>query len=202
MPHPAERAIFLQAIEEENLDARLAYLASACGDDERLRASVEALLAAHDKPAALLDHPIGADRSHPSLSFRELDEAIDHNGLRIGPYKLMEQIGEGGFGLVFVAEQEQPVRRRVALKIVKPGLGSKEVIARFEAERQAVAMMNHPHIAQVFDAGVTADGRPYFVMELVRGLPITEFCDKQQLNIRQRLELTVDVCSAVHHAHQ
>jgi serine/threonine protein kinase len=202
MPNPTERAIFLQAIEEENLDDRLAYLASSCGGDEGLRTSVEALLAAHDKPAALLDHPIGADRSRPSLTLQGQVESIDHIGMQIGSYKLMEQIGEGGFGLVFVAQQEQPVRRRVALKIVKPGLGSKEVIARFEAERQAVAMMNHPNIAQVFDAGVTADGRPYFVMELVRGLSITEFCDKQRFNIRERLELMVDVCSAVHHAHQ
>ncbi len=202
MPNPTERSIFLQAIEEENLDARLAYLASACGNDEGLRNSVEALLAAHDQPAVLLDHPIGADRSRPSLPFPGLDESTDHIGMQIGPYKLKEQIGEGGFGLVFVAEQERPVHRRVALKIVRPGLGTKEVIARFEAERQAVAMMNHPNIAQVFDAGVTADGRPYFVMELVRGLPITEFCDKQRFSIPQRLELMVDVCSAVHHAHQ
>lgn len=202
MPNPAERAIFLQAIEEENLNDRLAYLASVCGDDEELRASVEALLAAHDEPASLLDHPIGADRSRPALLFSGWGESIDHIGMQVGPYRLMEQIGEGGFGLVFVAEQEQPVRRRVALKIVKPGLGSKEVIARFEAERQAVAMMNHPNIAQIFDAGVTADGRPYFAMELVRGVPITEFSDQQRLNLRERLALIVDVCSAVHHAHQ
>lgn len=201
MPNPAEREIFLQAIEQENLDDRLAYLATACGGDEQLRASVEALLAAHDEPAALLDHPIGADHKRPSLT-HILGEPIDHIGMQIGPYKLMELIGEGGFGLVFVAQQEQPVRRKVALKIVKPGIGSKEVIARFEAERQAVAMMNHPNIAQVFDVGVTADSRPYFVMELVRGLPIDQFCNKQQLNVTQRLELMVDVCSAVHHAHQ
>jgi serine/threonine protein kinase len=202
MPNPTERAIFLQAIEEENLDARLAYLRSACGDDESLRASVEALLDAHDKPATLLDHPIAADRSRLSLALPGIDESLDYIGAQIGPYKLKEQIGEGGFGLVFVAEQKHPVRRSVALKIVKPNLGSKEVIARFEIERQAVAMMNHPNISQVFDAGVTADGRPYFVMELVRGMPITEFCDKQRLSIPQRLKLMVDVCSAVHHAHQ
>ncbi|MCG6158013.1 serine/threonine-protein kinase [Rubinisphaera margarita] len=202
MPNPTERAIFLQAVEEENLDDRQAYLDSACGDDRELRASIEALLAAHDEPAALLDHPIGADDSHPTLLISVPGESIDQISSQIGPYKLKEQIGEGGFGLVFVAEQEQPVRRKVALKIVKPGLGSKAIIARFEAERQAVAMMNHPNIAQVFDAGVTEDGRPYFVMELVRGLPITEFCDKKRLNITQRLELMIDVCSAVHHAHQ
>lgn len=197
-----ELAIFLQAIEEENFDDRLAYLNSACGEDERLRASVDALLAAHEAPAALLDHPIGSDYTKPSPTLLGLREPLDHIGMQIGPYKLMEQIGEGGFGLVFVAEQAQPVRRRVALKIVKPGLGSKEVIARFEAEQQAVAIMNHPNIAQIFDAGVTADGRPYFAMELVRGLPITDFCNKQRQNIVERLHLMVDVCAAVHHAHQ
>lgn len=201
MPNPTERAIFLQAIDEENLSDRLAYLDSACGDDQALRASVEALLQAHDQPAALLDHPIGAGQNR-SISTDFPESLVEHIGMQIGPYKMMEQIGEGGFGLVFVAEQEHPVRRRVALKVVKPGLGSKEVIARFETERQAVAMMNHPNIAQVFDAGVTDDHRPYFVMELVRGLPITEFCDQQQLNVRERLQLMVDVCSAVHHAHQ
>ena len=122
--------------------------------------------------------------------------------MTIGPYRLMEQIGEGGFGLVFVAQQEHPVKRLVALKIIKPGTGSKEVLARFEAEQQAVAIMDHPNIAQVFDAGVTADARPYFVMELVRGIPITQFCDNHQLGLRQRLEIFADVCSAVHHAHQ
>ncbi|QDS97875.1 serine/threonine protein kinase [Adhaeretor mobilis] len=202
MPNPTERTIFLHAIEEENLDDRLAYLDSACGDDEGLRGSVETLLAAHDEPAALLDHPIGADRTRLSSPLVGLGEPIDHIGMQVGPYRLRELIGEGGFGLVFVAEQGHPVRRRVALKIVKPGLGSKEVIARFEAERQAVAMMNHPNIAQVFDAGVTTEGGPYFAMELVRGLPITEFCDQQRLNIHERLELMIDVCSAVHHAHQ
>ncbi|TWU35700.1 Serine/threonine-protein kinase PknB [Novipirellula aureliae] len=202
MPNPTERAIFLQAIDEENLDDRLAYLDSACGDDATLRASVEALLAAHERPAVLLDHPIGSDRTRFSIPSELAEQPLEHIGMQIGPYKLMEQIGEGGFGLVFVAEQEQPVRRRVALKIVKPGAASKEIIARFEGERQAVAMMNHPNIAQVFDAGVTTDHRPYFVMELVRGLPITEFCDKKQMNVRERLKLMIDVCSAVHHAHQ
>ncbi len=200
MTDPTERAIFLQAIEEENLDDRASYLDSACGENLELRASVESLLAAHDAPATLLDQPIG-NGLVSTLSSGTV-APIQHIGMTLGPYRLMEQIGEGGFGLVFVAEQNRPVRRKVALKIVKPGAGSKEVIARFEAERQAVAMMNHPNIAQVFDAGVTADHRPYFVMELVRGLPITEFCDNHKLDIDQRLNLLVDVCSAVHHAHQ
>ncbi len=202
MSGSTERAIFLHAIEESNPADRLAYLDSACGDDASMRASIDALLVAHEQPAALLDHPIGSDAARMPAILAGLTDPSDHVGMQIGPYKLMELIGEGGFGLVFVAEQETPVRRRVALKIVKPGLGSKEVIARFDAERQAVAMMNHPNIAQVFDAGVTAEGVPFFAMELVRGLPITEFCDKQRLNIRQRLELMIDVCSAVQHAHQ
>ncbi|MDA8745511.1 serine/threonine protein kinase [Rubripirellula amarantea] len=197
-----ERAIFLQAIEEENLDDRSAYLDDACGDDVVLRASVESLLKAHEGPAKLLDQPIGRGQGIVGMAATEVVEPIEHIGMKLGPYRLMEQIGEGGFGLVFVAQQDKPVERKVALKLVKPGSGSKEVIARFEAERQAVAMMNHPNIAQVFDAGVTADARPYFVMELVRGLPITEFCDNHELDIQQRLSLMIDVCSAVHHAHQ
>src|SRR5262249_33984214 len=120
----------------------------------------------------------------------------------IGPYKLMEQIGEGGFGLVFVAEQLQPVRRRVALKVIKPGMDTREVVARFEAERQALALMDHPNIARVFDGGTTASGRPCFVMELVKGVPITQFCDENRLTPRERLGLFVSVCQAVQHAHQ
>ena len=123
-------------------------------------------------------------------------------GTMIGPYKIMEQIGEGGMGLVFVAEQQTPVRRKVALKVIKPGMGTRDVIARFEAERQALAMMDHPHIARVLDAGETESGCPYFVMELVRGIPLTDFCDQNQLNPRERLELFIDVCQAVQHAHQ
>ena len=122
-------------------------------------------------------------------------------GTVIGPYKLMEQIGEGGMGLVFVAEQQQPVRRKVALKIIKPGMDTRDVIARFEAERQALALMDHPNIARVFDAGTTESGRPYFVMELVKGIPIIDYCDQQQLTTRERLELFLSVCQAVQHAH-
>ncbi len=122
-------------------------------------------------------------------------------GMVIGPYKLMEQIGEGGMGLVFVAEQQHAVRRKVALKIIKPGMDSRDVIARFEAERQALALMEHPNIARVFDAGTTASGRPYFVMELVKGIPIVEYCDAQRLTTRERLDLFLSVCQAVQHAH-
>ena len=119
----------------------------------------------------------------------------------IGRYRLMEQIGEGGMGIVFVAEQEKPLRRKVALKVIKPGMDSKAVISRFEAERQALALMDHPNIARVFDAGTTDTGRPYFVMELVRGVPITDYCDHNKLTIRERLELFVQVCHAIQHAH-
>src|SRR6478736_4145572 len=129
------------------------------------------------------------------------EEALFHAARRIAPYRLMEQIGEGGFGLVFVAEQVSPVRRKVALKIVKPGMDSRQVLARFEAERQALAIMDHENIAKVFDGGMTESGRPYFVMELVKGEPITEYCDRNQLSPRQRLELFSQVCHAVQHAH-
>ncbi|GAA4456954.1 serine/threonine-protein kinase [Novipirellula rosea] len=204
MSSPNERSIFLQALDSPTPDQRNDYLDSACGDNAALRASVEALLAAHDHPSNPLDNPLGKGLSDmPTItSIAPPPKSTEHVGMKIGGYRLMEQIGEGGFGLVFVAQQERPVKRRVALKIVKPGTGSKEVIARFEAERQAVALMDHPNIAQVFDAGVTDDARPYFVMELVRGVPITEFCDNHHLDVAARLSLFIDVCSAVQHAHQ
>ena len=198
MIHPTERTIFLEAIEKDDPAERRRFVEEACGDDEALKASVQALLAADDED----DNPL--DR--PPVDYRKITETVaspaEWIGNRIGGYRLMEQIGEGGFGLVFVAQQDQPVRRQVALKIVKPGMGTKEVIARFEAEKQAVAMMDHPNIARVFDAGVSEDGRPFFVMELVRGVPVTEFADAHRLTVRERLELFVDVCKAVHHAHQ
>ncbi len=198
----SEKEIFLAALDKSEPSDRKAFLTEACGDDLALRASVESLLMANEQPDNPLDSspvafvPTGLE---PAETEPDQSELI---GSTIGPYRLMEQIGEGGFGLVFVARQEKPVRRNVALKIVKPGTVSKDVIARFEAERQAVAMMDHPNIACVFDAGVTVDNRPFFVMELVRGVPITEFADARQMTIRQRLTLFLDVCSAVHHAHQ
>jgi tetratricopeptide (TPR) repeat protein len=162
-----------------------------------LRARVEGLLQAHDNPDSFLEPP-GAGLA-PTADEPPLHEGP---GMVIGPYKLLEQIGEGGFGVVFMAEQQQPIRRQVALKVLKPGMDSRQVIARFEAERQALALMDHPHIAKVLDGGATAAGRPYFVMELVRGIPITDFCDQSQLPVRQRLALFAGVCQAVQHAHQ
>ena len=127
---------------------------------------------------------------------------LERPGTQIGPYKLLEQIGEGGMGVVYVASQREPIRRTVALKIIKPGMDTREVVTRFEAERQALALMDHPNIAKVFDGGATDAGRPYFVMELVKGKPITEYCDREQLSTRERLELFVTVCHGVQHAHQ
>jgi serine/threonine protein kinase/tetratricopeptide (TPR) repeat protein len=174
---------------------RAAYLTSQSLDTD-VRAAVERLLSAHDHPSEILCQP------EPGVPTGPYIPIVERIGTRIGPYVLMEQIGEGGFGLVFVAEQREPVRRKVALKIIKPGMDSASVFARFERERQALALMDHPHIAKVFDAGATECGQPYFVMELVRGIPITEYCDKQQLTPRERLELFVSVCQAIQHAHQ
>jgi eukaryotic-like serine/threonine-protein kinase len=168
---------------------RQAYLDGACGDDADLRTRVEALLAAHEAAGGFLDSPaIEGSREGPGTS--------------IGVYKLLQEIGEGGMGVVYMAEQESPVRRKVALKIIKLGMDTKQVIARFEAERQALAMMDHAGIARVFDAGSTEAGRPYFVMELVRGVPIDEYCDTHKLSTEKRLGLFVEVCRAVQHAHQ
>src|SRR5438270_538379 len=190
------KSIFGKAMDLPSPAERAAYLDEACGDNARLRAEVESLLKAGQQAGGFFE-ALG-----PS-SAATVDEPItERPGTVIGPYKLLEQIGEGGFGLVFMAEQQQPIRRKVALKILKPGMDTRQVVARFEAERQALALMDHPHIAHIFDGGETASGRPYFVMELVRGIPITEFCDQNQLPIRERLELYVTVCQAVQHAHQ
>jgi WD40 repeat protein/serine/threonine protein kinase len=193
----SERSIFESAIEKSPAAARAAFLDEACAGDHMLRADVEALLAAHDQLPRLQDA-----EPAPNLAATVEDPITEGPGTVIGPYKLMEQIGEGGMGLVFVAEQQEPVRRRVALKIIKPGMDSRQVIARFEAERQALAMMDHQNIARVFDAGTTASGRPYFVMELVHGVPIIAYCDANQLTPRERLKLFVPVCQAIQHAHQ
>ena len=190
-----ERQIFSDAVEIDDPQQRVTYLDKACGTDPALKERVLALLKSHDEAGSLLKVPAVA----ATTNMPELQEQI---GSVIGPYKIREQIGEGGMGVVYVAEQTKPVRRKVALKIIKPGMDTKEVIARFEAERQALAMMDHPHIAKVFDANMTDTGRPYFVMELVQGLPITDYCDRHKLTTRERLELFILVCRAVQHAHQ
>jgi eukaryotic-like serine/threonine-protein kinase len=180
--------IFIAALEKAGA-GRAAYVAEACDGDESVRAEVEELLRADD--------------ALPELEKAARDRiAQEQAGERIGNYKLLEELGEGGFGTVWIAEQEKPVRRHVALKIIKLGMDTKEVIARFEQERQALALMDHPNIAKVFDAGATQSGRPFFVMELIKGIPITAYCDQENLSTDARLDLFVQVCQAVQHAHQ
>jgi len=197
--NPQANDIFLRALALSAARERQEYLDGACQDDAALRAEVEALLAAAHQAGSFLESPAVAPPALVATIERPIAERA---GTVIGPYKLLEQIGEGGFGVVFMAEQTQPVRRRVALKVLKPGMDTRQVVARFEAERQALALMDHPNIAKVLDAGATDSGRPYFVMELVKGVPITELCDQNQLTPRERLELFIHVCQAVQHAHQ
>ena len=248
------KTIFLDALALPEGAERQNYLAAECGGDASLRDEVESLIAHHQQLGTFLESsPPSAAAIFPDSG----SHLLEGPGSVIGPYKLLEQIGEGGMGVVFMAEQTQPIERKVALKIIKPGMDTKQVIARFEAERQALAMMDHPNIARVLDAGTTGQtesgrwsvvsgqpdkevvggqgsvvsnlapgqwpegdsdssslspdhrplttapaGRPYFVMELVRGVPVTEFCDQHNLTIRQRLELFINVCQAVQHAHQ
>jgi eukaryotic-like serine/threonine-protein kinase len=192
---PGEESIFHAARGIADRGSRDAYLDEVCNGDDALRVRVGRLLHALDQEPSFLEEP-SRDATVALPSF------LEGPGTVIGPYKLLEQIGEGGMGQVFMAEQTAPVHRRVALKIIKPGMNSRQVIARFEAERQALAMMDHSNIARVLDVGATATGRPYFVMELVRGIPITEYCDRDYLTVPARLELFVLVCRAVQHAHQ
>jgi serine/threonine protein kinase/Flp pilus assembly protein TadD len=195
--NPEANAIFLDALDTASAEEREAFLDRACGGNSELRARVESLLAASEQAGSFLDEPAAAISptiDEPSVSERP--------STMIGPYKLLQQIGEGGMGVVWMAEQELSVRRKVALKIIKPGLDSQQVIARFEAERQALALMDHHNIAKVLDAGTTESGRPFFVMELIHGVPITRYCDDNQLTPRERLELFVPVCQAIQHAHQ
>jgi len=182
-----------EVLRQPTPEARQRSLAEACGDDAKLRAEVESLLAAHTEAGDFLEH---------TLVTEEVESIAEGPGTVIGHYKLLEQIGEGGFGVVYMAEQIEPVQRKVALKIVKAGMDTREVIARFEAERQALALMDHPNIARVLDAGATDTGRPYFVMELVQGIAITRFCDEMRLSTADRLGLFIKVCQAVQHAHQ
>src|SRR5262249_30354020 len=194
-------AVFFAALDKKDAAERGAYLDQACVGDPDLRRCVEKLLAAQPKVGEFLQAPApGLPAADPNAT---ADHASDERpGTILGPYKLLHAIGEGGMGTVWMAEQSEPVKRRVALKVIKPGMDSRQVLARFEAERQALALMDHPNIAKVLDAGATANGRPYFVMELVKGQPITEYCDKNRLSTPERLELFVAVCNAIQHAHQ
>ena len=238
-PHANE--IFLQAVDLTQLAERQAFVAQACGDDTELRGLVEALLTADARAGAFLEHPagvfnLGADLAQDSVLDAGLDDttlrlttsSLDTDALIAGRYKLRKVLGEGGMGMVFQAEQQHPVKRQVAVKIIKPGMDSRSVLARFEAERQALALMDHPSIARVFDAGTVESGRwfvvgtgaadselptpkqyplllsgrPFFVMELVKGLPLTQYCDEQHASVAERLHLFQEVCHAVQHAHQ
>jgi WD40 repeat protein/serine/threonine protein kinase len=193
------KEVLAEAAARSSPAERAAYLDGACRGDDGLRAEVEKLLLAHDQADGFLEEPVAP----PQPSTIVLSAPITEKpGDRIGYYKLLQQIGEGGCGVVYMAEQEQPIRRRVALKVIKLGMDTKQVVARFEAERQALALMDHPNIAKVFDAGTTDTGRPYFVMELVRGVKITDYCDENHLSTKARLELFIHICHAIQHAHQ
>jgi serine/threonine protein kinase len=188
------REIFEEALEIPSGAELTQYLDAACGSDTKLRERIEALLRAHEAAQCFL----------PDAPPEAMEEALrsEKPGDLIGRYKLLEKIGEGGCGVVYLAEQQEPVRRQVAFKLIKLGMDTKAVVARFQAERQALALMDHPNIARVFDAGATENGRPFFVMQLVNGLRLTEHCDKHRLSIPERLRLFLLVCEAIEHAHQ
>ncbi len=201
-----ERDIFIAALQKADPAERGAYLAETCGADDALRRRVEGLLEVYDRAGSFLEEPAesagGTGAYTPPGAEALAAVPRPKAGAVIGPYKLLREIGEGGMGSVWMAEQTQPVQRKVALKLIKSGMDSRQVVARFEAERQALAMMDHVNIARVFDGGTTENGRPYFVMELVHGVPITKYCDDNHLTPRERLELFVPVCQALQHAHQ
>src|SRR5689334_7029830 len=184
--------LFSQVLEKKSRAERESFLAEACKDQPELRQEVESLIQAHEAAGGFLA---------PTMPAPASGAVVEPTGAKIGRYKLLERMGEGGFGVEYMAEQQEPVQRKVALKIIKPGMDTKEVIARFEAERQALALMDHPNIARVLDGGTTESCRPYFVMELVRGAPITNYCDEKNLSLTERLELFIKVCQAVQHAH-
>jgi serine/threonine protein kinase len=205
----SERDLFIAALQISDPVQRSAWLDRECGGDAALRERIEVLLQALDKAGSLLDNPVIVPQANvgetgPGVpaSNAGAEPSAEQPGTVIGPYKLLQQIGEGGMGVVWMAEQSQPIQRKLAVKVIKPGMDSRQVIARFEAERQALAMMEHVNIARVFDGGATESGRPYFVMELVHGLPITRYCDDNHLTPRERLELFVPVCQAIQRAHQ
>ena len=213
MTRRQEEELFETALGFTDAAARRTFLAAACRGDDALLARLEGLLAAHENSEKFFTNAspvktsvmsvLAAAANHLNHSTPDHAETVEEApGTQIGPYKLLQRLGEGGGGVVYRAEQNQPVRRQVALKIIKLGMDTKSVIARFEAERQALAMMNHPYIASVLDAGATETGRPYFVMELVSGVKITDYCDQNHLHTRQRLDLFVQICHAIQHAHQ
>src|SRR4051794_40323187 len=197
-------SLFAAALQRSTIADREAFLDQACAGDVALRRRVERLIAAHEKSLGPLDRPAGP--SDPTEAAEELPRAENSRGERVGTtvagrYRLLREIGEGGMGTVYMAEQIEPVRRRVALKLVKAGMGSRAVLARFDAERQALALMDHPNIAKVHGGGTTEDGRPFFVMEYGEGVRITEHCAAARLSVAERLEVFVPVCRAVQHAH-
>src|SRR3954454_16712527 len=197
MEVPSREEAILEAVLMLPLAQQAQYLDKVCGKDGPERERIEVLL--NSRIAAA---PLGAEVVKPAATIMVTLPPSEQTGDRIGQYKLLQQIGEGGCGVVYMAEQEHPVRRRVALKVIKLGMDTRQVIARFEAERQALAMMDHPNIARVLDAGATETGRPYFVMELVRGISITEYCDQNNLSTEERLKLFTQICHAIQHAHQ
>src|SRR5215467_9694085 len=191
------KEIFDRAVECDPA-SRVAYVRDRCGDDEELRREVESLLASDTQTGSLLDNPLmetATGVSPPSASLPAQNDSF-------GPYVPVRVLGEGGMGTVYLARQQQPIRREVALKVVKLGMDSRQVLERFEIERQALALMDHPNVARVLDAGTSDRGRPYFVMEFVEGVPITQYCDSKALSTRERLQLFVPVCNALQHAHQ
>ena len=198
--NPNREELLFQLALSKPAAKRAAWLDVECEGDSTLRQRLDALLAAHDQPETLL--ATQAEAAHPTIKLDLADAPDEAVGQTLGRYKLLEQIGEGGCGMVYVAEQKEPVRRKVALKVIKLGMDTKQVVARFEAERQALAMMDHPNIAKVLDAGTTDVGRPFFVMELVRGIRITDYCDQANLSTKERLDLFIKVCHAIQHAHQ
>src|SRR5262245_12390106 len=196
--------LFVAALEQSGVAAREALLCRECAGDPELRQRLDILLRAHDAPASALDRPLAEIApERPDATPTADPPAREFAGVVIaGRYKLIEEIGAGGMGTVWMAQQTEPVKRLVAVKLIKAGMDSAQVIARFEAERQALALMDHTNIARVLDGGTTDAGRPYFVMDLVKGIPITRYCDEHRLTPRQRLELFVSVCHALQHAHQ
>src|SRR5882724_8376950 len=206
-PAPNREVAVFSAARRLPAAERVAYLDEVCAGDAILRQRLEELLQADGQAVGFLQNP--APDAQPRVDASAYPRTLEVPGVpgemvgdRIGRYKLLQQIGEGGCGVVYMAQQEEPVRRRVALKIIKLGMDTRQVLGRFEAEHQALALMDHPNIAKILDGGATDTGRPYFVMDLVQGLPITRFCDEANLSTRERLDLFLDVCSAIQHAHQ